>query len=102
MASYFPNPSDCTYSTTKFGVRGFMDALSQDLFIQGLDQEIITSTIFPYFMKTNNAIGSHVQCICRHSYILDPKMVADEVAEAIVYNKQAVMIPRGFETMFYM
>lgn len=102
MASYFPNPSDCTYSTTKFGVRGFMDALSQDLYIQGLDKKVITTSIFPYFMSTNNAIGSHVRLICRHNYLLEPSMVAKEVVEAIVYNKQAVMIPRGFETMFYM
>lgn len=101
MASYFPNPSDCTYSTTKFGVRGFMDAISQDLYIQGLDEEIITTTIFPYFMSTNNAIGSHVNLICRHNYLLDPTVVAQEVVEAVVYNKQAVMIPRGFETLFY-
>lgn len=102
MASYFPNPSDCVYSTTKFGVRGFMDALSQDLYIQGLDQEIFTTSVYPYFMSTNNAIGSHVKLICRHNFLLDPSLVASEVIDAIVYNKQAIMIPRGFEAMFYM
>lgn len=102
MASYFPNPSDVAYSTTKFGVRGFMDALSQDLYIQGLDEEIITTSVYPYFMATNKAIGSHVKLICKHNYLLEPTMVASEVLEAIVYNKQAIMIPRGFETMFFM
>ncbi|XP_063695929.1 uncharacterized oxidoreductase YoxD-like [Culicoides brevitarsis] len=101
MASYFPNPADTIYTTTKFGVRGFMEAISQDLYIQGLNKEIITTAVFPYFMSTSNKIGSHVKDICRHSFMLTPTEVANEVIQAICYNKQAIMIPRGFETLFY-
>lgn len=41
-----------TYSASKFAVRGFMEALREDLRIDGLSEKIHTTTIYPYFIVT--------------------------------------------------
>lgn len=41
-----------TYSASKFAVRGFMEALREDLRLDGLTDQIQTTTIFPYFIVT--------------------------------------------------
>lgn len=97
-----PSPGDVVYSTSKYGVRGFMDALGQDIYFQGLSESINCTTVFPYFISTNAAIGEHLRDVCRHSFLLDPELVATKAVEAIQYNTEAIMIPRAFETNFYL
>lgn len=42
----------CTYSASKFAVRGFMEALREELRLDGLTEQIQTTTVSPYFIVT--------------------------------------------------
>ena len=40
------------YAASKFGVKGFMDSLNSELLLDNF--EIKTTTVFPFFIATNN------------------------------------------------
>lgn len=40
------------YCTSKFAVRGFMEALYIDLYRNGHDKYVKTTTVFPFFINT--------------------------------------------------
>lgn len=50
-----------TYSASKFAVRGFMEALREELRLDGLSEKIHTSTIFPYFIVTRKDMIDHMR-----------------------------------------
>lgn len=50
-----------TYSASKFAVRGFMEALREELRLDGLTDQIHTSTIFPYFIVTRKDMIDHMR-----------------------------------------
>ncbi|XP_063709167.1 estradiol 17-beta-dehydrogenase 11-like, partial [Culicoides brevitarsis] len=56
LAAYFPNPNVATYTTSKFGIRGFMEALNHDLYIQGHEDYIKTTCVFPYYISTTKSL----------------------------------------------
>lgn len=41
-----------TYATTKFALRGFMDALEDDLYLRGQANHVHTTTVFPFAFNT--------------------------------------------------
>lgn len=49
------------YTATKFGVRGFMDALYEDLVVDNLENDIHLTTVFPYFMASQQQIVNVLQ-----------------------------------------
>lgn len=50
-----------TYSASKFAVRGFMEALREELRLDGLTEQIHTSTIYPYFIVTRKDMIDHMR-----------------------------------------
>lgn len=50
-----------TYSASKYAVRGFMEALREELRLDGLTEQIHTTTIFPYFILTRKDMIDHMQ-----------------------------------------
>jgi all-trans-retinol dehydrogenase (NAD+) len=52
IASYLGIPRACSYVATKYGVRGFMNALYLELCADGHDEFIKLTTVAPYFMTT--------------------------------------------------
>jgi all-trans-retinol dehydrogenase (NAD+) len=45
-------PRMVAYSATKFGVSGLMDGVHEELATMDLENDIITSTVYPYFIAT--------------------------------------------------
>lgn len=45
-------PMSALYSSTKFAINGLMQALSQDLRVEGHMHNVKLSTVFPYFANT--------------------------------------------------
>lgn len=95
-------PNNVVYSTTKYAVRGFMEALNMDLHIQELDQFIHNTTIFPYFINTQPAVSEYLEKSCKFTFLLNQKVVADAVFDGILYNRETVMLPSPFRSLFYM
>lgn len=50
-----------TYSASKYAVRGFMEALREDLRLDGLSEQIHTTTVFPYFIVTRKDMIDHIR-----------------------------------------
>lgn len=83
-------------------MRGFYEALDHDLYIQGHEDYIKTSCVFPYYINTTKSLQDQVSSVCKYRYTMTPEEVAHQVVEAIVYNKATVMIPKIFSVLFYM
>lgn len=85
------------YGTTKFAVRGFMETLETDLYIQGHSSYIKMSTIYPCFVNSNKNLKSFVDNLWELPgllAILDVEYVAKLIVDAIKCNHRTVTIPR--------
>lgn len=49
-------PYSITYSSTKFGIYGFMECLNDELYMDGHGDYIKTSTVAPYFINTAKSL----------------------------------------------
>uniref|UniRef100_A0A336LIN3 Short-chain dehydrogenase/reductase 3 n=1 Tax=Culicoides sonorensis TaxID=179676 RepID=A0A336LIN3_CULSO len=101
IAAYFPNPNVATYTTSKFGIRGFMEALNHDLYIQGHESYIKTTCAFPYYISTTKSLEERVRTICKYRYTVTPETTAEHIVEGIVYNYETIMIPPIASVLFY-
>lgn len=95
-------PAAVTYSTSKFGVRGFMEALTLDMVHHSHDEYIKTSTIFPYFMNTNVDVKDSVIHGCEHKVLYSPEVFAKKMVEGILRNEEIIALPRHFYYLSYL
>lgn len=56
-ASFFAIPRACAYVSTKFGVRGFMNALYLELCADGFDEYVNLTTVCPSFITTRQEVN---------------------------------------------
>ena len=70
-----------TYATTKYGNRGFIDALREEMSFYGFDF-IKTSTVFTGFVKTNDEMVDMMSTYVHDKYMLFCE--ADKLAETVV------------------
>lgn len=56
MSGIHPTPFSIPYSATKFGVHGFMSALTEHLRLEKLRSKIKTTCVFPYYIKTRQDV----------------------------------------------
>jgi short-subunit dehydrogenase len=63
VASYFAIPRACAYVATKYGVRGFMNALYLELCADGHDEFVKLTTVTPYFMTTRKEVNELLDII---------------------------------------
>lgn len=54
MIAFYPSGRATTYTTTKYAVKGFMEALDQEMTFEQLD--IKTVTVFPHFVNTRKEL----------------------------------------------
>lgn len=52
MSALHPMPGAVIYSSTKFAVRGYLEALAEELRQEGYGDCIHFSTVHPYFVAT--------------------------------------------------
>jgi all-trans-retinol dehydrogenase (NAD+) len=60
MTALKPAPRGITYSASKAGVRAMMAALQDELFADGMDKFIHTTTIFPWFINTRKELIDNI------------------------------------------
>jgi all-trans-retinol dehydrogenase (NAD+) len=53
-------PYAITYSATKFGVRGLMASIFQELKLDNLHKDVHTTCIFPWFISTRKELEDNV------------------------------------------
>ena len=60
MAGLYSNPHSVVYSASKYAVTGFMIALTENLRYEKMHDKIITTTIYPYYVRTRQDIVDHL------------------------------------------
>eukprot|EP01084_Bolivina_argentea_P014745 27577_1 len=93
------------YSATKAAARALDISLKRELMDLEMDEGIVITGIYPSYMDTgmfegakyNNSFGS---TLITGKDLLDPKYVADEVIEAIKYEKRQVVLPKALGKWF--
>lgn len=61
IAGLYGPPDLHLYCTSKFAVRGFMEALYIDLYRNGNDKYVKTTTVFPFFINTGKVYWISLQ-----------------------------------------
>ena len=88
-------PLACGYCATKFGVRGFMNALYDELCAYDNDDYIKTTCVFPSFINTRKQLSDMLDKVDEISPRMTPEYAADEIVKGILLNKRDVTIPNG-------
>lgn len=94
-------PMAICYTTTKFGLRGFMEGLCLDLHHRNLSDYIKTTCFFPYFMDTGAGIRNAVVGGSNHKVIFDPQVAAAHVVNRMLINEEIVTFPDHLYYMSY-
>ncbi|XP_055609535.1 uncharacterized oxidoreductase YoxD-like [Uranotaenia lowii] len=81
------------YAASKFGVRGLMLSVAEELAFLGLDKQINTSCVYPSFMATRKELvdiisGSYGACIDP----LAPEQAANEIVDGVLLNKSEFIV----------
>lgn len=88
-------PYGVGYCATKFGVRGFMQALFDELCASQDDKYVKTTCVFPSFIYTRKALGDILDEAVEVTPRMTPAYVADQVVEGILFNRRDVTLPKG-------
>ena len=85
QAYQLPLHSMTIYATTKFGNRGFIDALREDLNCYGFSDFIKASTVFTGFVRTKDEMVDTVTSNFKDFFLsfCEPEKVADTVVDGI-------------------
>ncbi|XP_055626078.1 estradiol 17-beta-dehydrogenase 11-like [Toxorhynchites rutilus septentrionalis] len=100
-AAFLPIGRVCAYIASKYGVRGMMASFHEELFFEGLHNEVFTTTVYPYFMNTRQDLISTLDKIKVLSRvpIFSPKKIARATVNGMLRNQQHVHIPRFMAPM---
>uniref|UniRef100_A0A182VRQ7 Short-chain dehydrogenase/reductase 3 n=1 Tax=Anopheles minimus TaxID=112268 RepID=A0A182VRQ7_9DIPT len=84
-----------TYATTKFALRGFMDALEDDLYLRGQAKHVQTTTVFPFAFNTRKQAISLLKASSGLTRlpIYEPAKFGESVVKAIKTNRRKVVVP---------
>jgi len=92
MCGMHATPFGAPYTSTKFGVNGFMASLTEHLRLEKWRPKIKTTCVFPYYIKTRQDVTESL-----NSYIRFPPLEVDETAneaiEGILREDYVVTIP---------
>ncbi|XP_050098397.1 17-beta-hydroxysteroid dehydrogenase 13-like [Anopheles aquasalis] len=101
IASFMPLERMVTYVASKYGVRGLMNALSNELQADGLYDVIQTTTVYPCFIKTRQELMETLARMgIKHLVpIMESHAVARAIVGSILYNKRNVYLPKGIGTV---
>ncbi|XP_058461417.1 uncharacterized oxidoreductase YoxD-like [Malaya genurostris] len=75
------------YSATKFGVRGLMEALNEEFFMNGYGDEIFATCVYPCFVATRKEFLVYLQKLGCRVPIQTPDEVANLTVEGMLKNR---------------
>ena len=86
-------PLACAYCATKHGVRGFMDALYDELCVDDHDEFIKTTCVFPGFINTRKELSDILDQTQEVAPRMTPKYAAESIVRGILLDKRDVTVP---------
>lgn len=96
LAGLAATPVELTYSTSKFAVRGFMEALALDIAYKGHEKSIKLTTVYPSFMSTNSEVIKVYNEATKKRFldkIYSPESIAKQIVSAIRSDTETLVIP---------
>uniref|UniRef100_A0A5S6Q0A7 Short-chain dehydrogenase/reductase 3 n=1 Tax=Trichuris muris TaxID=70415 RepID=A0A5S6Q0A7_TRIMR len=91
VGGHFGTAYSSTYSASKFAIRGLMESLEWEIHDQGLSDHLKTTTVYPFFTKTNLLKS------CTLSSPVLPFLTIEQTAkgivDAVLYEKSEAYIP---------
>ena len=102
MFGIVPLSHSITYAATKFGVRGFMASLSDELYLTGFTDKINTLCVYPNFLATRKQLlDSFKECgVDKWIDLYSPTFAADVIVNAMMDKRTEVAVP-PHELLFY-
>lgn len=92
MTALMPLPMATIYSSTKYGVNGFMEALFDELCLSDHEEFIKLTTVYPYFISTRKELAEAMNEIDDITPMMSPKFVVDKAVDAVLLNKRKIVI----------
>ncbi|XP_055641210.1 estradiol 17-beta-dehydrogenase 11-like [Toxorhynchites rutilus septentrionalis] len=105
-SSYFPVGWMKNYVTTKYAVRGYMEALDEELYLAGQSDYVKTTTVFPFVVNTRKQVMDAINRKRGLSKMpkYSPEETAATVLKAIKNNQRKVVVPdrlKAWQLSFY-
>lgn len=99
--TFNPLPTAVVYTATKFGVKGFMNALYDELCVNDYDNFITLTTVYPDFMNTRKDLIDTLEKVKHIPLLLTPARVADESVKAVLTKKREVNVTDYYFNYFF-
>uniref|UniRef100_A0A182WAF4 Short-chain dehydrogenase/reductase 3 n=1 Tax=Anopheles minimus TaxID=112268 RepID=A0A182WAF4_9DIPT len=102
ILGYIPMPRTVSYVATKFAVRGMMQALGSELTLDGYEETIFPTTLFPTFIATRKELVDLLNdfSLDEKITILTPESVADTAVEGMLRGYSSVYAAPFFIRLF--
>ncbi|OXA59257.1 estradiol 17-beta-dehydrogenase 11 isoform X1 [Folsomia candida] len=100
LGSFFGAKYGAAYFAAKFGIRGYLESVQDELRVHPLNpNKIKFTTIFPSFIKTplTKGVTLSVKGANEKDVWLNAENVATIIIDGIQRNLEKVIIPKGFE-----
>lgn len=88
-------PCAVAYASTKHGVRGFYNALYDELCAFDHDEFVNITTVYPSFINTRKELGDILDKVQEFTLRMSPEFVADQIVLALKKNKRDLNLPFG-------
>ncbi|EAT34128.1 AAEL013603-PA [Aedes aegypti] len=79
------------YSATKFGVRGLMEGLNEEFYMNGYTNDIFVTCVYPGFVATRKEFMEYLEQLGCRVPINTPDEVADTAIDAVLRNRCEVI-----------
>ena len=81
------------YIATKYGNDGFMRSLYDDLCLEGHDEYIKLSTVYPAFFGTQKQLKNIMNTASPGMPVYDPKLAGELIVKGMLQNRREFIVP---------
>uniref|UniRef100_A0A182MET3 Uncharacterized protein n=1 Tax=Anopheles culicifacies TaxID=139723 RepID=A0A182MET3_9DIPT len=83
------------YTVTKYAVRALMESLNSELRMDGLQNAVHTTCVYPALIATRQQFMDMLDKLnfLKRFYVFTPEQVADQIIKGILTNKREVFVP---------
>jgi all-trans-retinol dehydrogenase (NAD+) len=81
------------YIATKHGNVGFMRSLFDDLCLDGHDEYIKLSTVYPAFFATQKKLDDMIHTACADMPIYGPSYAGELIVKGMLVNRREFLVP---------
>lgn len=91
----------CDYSATKFAVNGFTESMRNELKCSNSENKIKVTLVCPFHVRTEMFKGIEFFRFKWAGLSMSPKYVADRIVNGILYEKELVLVPSLWSSIFF-